>query len=118
MSTFIWDNGYDIKEGKTSDFVKWLTANEEALRAAMPAGLEYLGTYAVVQSSDRTTGQFRTLLGGGSYGDMDTFSAAGGSGELGRLMNEMFSHVDQDNASNGCQFTLKSATATTYWAAD
>lgn len=118
MSKFIFDNGYDVQEGKTSAFVAWLTANEEALRSAMPAGIDYIGTYAVVQSSHRETGQFRSLFGANSYGDMDTFSAAVGSGKLGELMNDMFKHTDQSNAANVSQFTLKSATATTYFGED
>lgn len=115
MSTFIFETGYDVKQGEIGAFVSWLAANEDAMRAAMPDGLEYLGTFTVVQGSERTTGQFRTLMRGTGYGDLDTFAAAAGTGDLGRLMSEMIGHVDQDRAANGCQFTLKSATTTTYW---
>lgn len=115
MGNFVWDNGYDLKEGKTGDFVKWLSTNESALRESTPAGIEYIGTYAAVQSSEKTTGRFHTLFGASSYGDMDTFAAAAGTGEFGRLLDEMFRFADQGNAANGSMTILKSATATTYW---
>lgn len=115
MGNFIFDNGFDIQEGKTGDFVKWLSANEAAVREATPAGLEYIGTYAVVQSSEKTAGRFRALWGGNSYGDMDTFATAAGTGDFGRLVDEMFRFTDQGNSANQSSSILKSATATTYW---
>lgn len=118
MGNFIWDDGYDLKEGKTGDFVKWLSANEAALREATPDGIEYLGTFAAVQSTEKTAGRFHTLFGANSYGDMDTFAGAAGTGEFGRLLDEMFKFTDMGNAANGSHTTLKSATATTYWGED
>jgi hypothetical protein len=115
MGNFIWDSGYDLKEGSTGDFVKWLSTNEAALREATPAGIDYIGTYAAVQSSEKTAGRFHTLFGANSYGDMDTFASAAADGEFGRLLDEMFRFSDQSNTANGSMTTLKSATATTYW---
>jgi hypothetical protein len=43
----------DLKEGKTSEFVAWLEANEQALADAHPEGSEYMGTYF---QCDRWTG--------------------------------------------------------------
>lgn len=118
MGTFIWDNGYDVLDGKTGDFVKWLTTNEEALRASTPAGIDYIGTYAAVQTSEKTAGRFHTLFGASSYGDLDTFAAAAGTGDFARLLDEMFRHTDQGNSANGSMTILKSATATSYWGGD
>ena len=118
MSTFIWEDGYDLKEGSTSDFIKWLSTHEGDLKAAAPKGIDYLGTFAVVQSTEKTAGHFRTLWGANSYGDMDTFAAAVGKGEFGRLMDEVGHFIDQRNAACGSSSTLKAATATTYWGED
>ncbi len=115
MNNFLWDSGYDLKENKTNDFVKWLASNESALRAATPVGIDYIGTYAAVQSSDKTSGRFHTLSGASSYGDMDTFAAAAGTGEFGRLLDELQRITDEGNAAHGSMTILKSATATTFW---
>ena len=105
--------GGDIKEGRTSEFVAWLEANEQSLADAHPEGTEYMGTYFAVLGGAAGAGSVYTLIGMDSYGSMDTLAGAGG--EYGRLLNEAIGFFDQSNSGNGSQVLLKKATeATTY----
>lgn len=103
----------DLKEGKTSEFVAWLEANEQALADAHPEGSEYMGTYFNVVGGTADAGSVYTLIGMDSYGTMDALAETGG--EYGRLLNEVIGFFDQSNGSNGDQVLLKKATEATNW---
>lgn len=103
----------DLKEGKTSEFVGWLEANEQALNDSQPEGSEYMGTYFGVLGGSKTAGSVYTLIGMDSYGTMDALAEAGGEND--RLVNEYVAFFDQNNNANSGQVLLKKATeATTY----
>jgi hypothetical protein len=103
----------DLKEGKTSEFVAWLEANEQALADAHPEGSEYMGTYFNVIGGTTDAGSVYTLIGMDSYGTMDALAEAGG--EYNRLLSEAIGFFDQSNGANAGQVLLKKATeATTY----
>ena len=53
---FIAEFGFDVKKGQALDFQRWLSENESKLAAACPSGVEYIGTYAVVQTSKKHAG--------------------------------------------------------------
>ena len=100
----------DLKEGKTSEFVAWLEANEQAFADTHPEGSEYMGTYFNVLGGTTGPGSLYTLIGMDSYGTMDALAEAGG--EYNRLLNEVVAFFDQSSAD---QVLLKKATeATTY----
>jgi hypothetical protein len=102
----------DLKEGKTSEFVAWLEANEQALADAHPAGSEYIGTYFNVLGGTASAGSVYTLIGMDSYGTMDALAETGG--EYARLVSEAIGFFDQ-SSDNGDQVLLKKAIeATTY----
>ena len=103
----------DLKEGKTSEFVAWLEANEQAVADAHPEGSEYMGTYANVIGGMSNAASYYTLVGMDSYGTMDALAETGG--EYDRLVNEFVAFFDQTNTGNVGQLLLKKATeATTY----
>lgn len=109
INMFSWD----LKEGKTSEFVAWLEANEQALADAFPEGSEYIGTYFNVIGGTTSAGSVYTLIGMDSYGTMDVMAETGG--EYNRLLNEFSGFLDQSNSANVGRVLLKKATeATTY----
>ena len=102
----------DLKEGKTSEFVAWLEANEQALADAHPAGSEYIGTYFNVIGGSASAGSVYTLIGMDSYGTMDALAETGG--EYNRLVTEVIGFFDQSSGTGG-QIVLKKATEATTW---
>ena len=100
----------DLKEGKTSEFVAWLEANEQAFTDAHPEGSEYMGTYFNVIGGWASAGAVYTLIGMDSYGSMDALAEAVGDGEYSRLLNEFVGFFDQRNSANADQVLLKKAT--------
>jgi len=103
----------DLKEGKTSEFVAWLEANEQAVADAHPEGSEYMGTYVSVIGGMSNAASVYTLIGMDGYGTQDALAETGG--EYDRLLNEFVGFFDQTNSGNDGQILLKKATeATTY----
>jgi hypothetical protein len=73
---FIFEFGFDAKEGKSQDLQRWLSGNEEKLAAEAPEGCEYLGTYVAVTSSEKEAGNWRSMWRLASYGAQDDLSEA------------------------------------------
>jgi hypothetical protein len=93
---FITEDGYQVKPGMQEEYQQWVIANQDALRRALPEGIEYIGTYVAVFGSDYTGGTFRDLFRIDSYGALDRMAAEGrrpGS-ELARLQREGSRFVD------------------------
>ena len=113
---FIHEFGFDAKEGKSQEFQKWLVDNEEKLALECPAGCKYDGTYAAIQTTDKTAGSFRTVFRLENYAAQDAFSAAmKEGGTFGRLMEELTEFIDQANHSNWSQALLRRATDAAIW---
>ena len=66
---FIVEFGFDVKQGKAHDFQKWLSENEGKIAAACPPGVEYVGTFGVIYSSEKHSGGYRQFFSLESYGD-------------------------------------------------
>ena len=93
---FITEDGYQVKPGMQEEYQQWVIANQDALRRALPDGVEYIGTYVAVFGSDYTGGTWRDLFRIDSYGALDRMAAEGrrpGS-ELARLQRESNRFVD------------------------
>lgn len=111
---FIQEQGFDVREGQEHAFLRWLEANEAAIAAAGPDGIEYLRTYVAIYSDDRTGGAYRSLTRYDSYGAQDRFAAeAGGDTPLARLLREYSAFIDMSNSGNGSNQLLKRATDVT-----
>ena len=88
---FIIEDGYQVKWGMHAEYQQWVSANTDALRRALPDGIEYIGTYVAVYGNDYLGGTFRDLFRIDSYGALDRMSAEQrrpGS-ELSRLNGEV-----------------------------
>jgi hypothetical protein len=105
---FIMEQGYDVEQGKAGAYQAWLREHEGELAKSCPAGVEYLGTFAVIYCDQRQAGSFRTLWRLGSYGAQDAFAeAAGGDERFGVLLREAMQFGDWRNEAHGSQSLLK-----------
>jgi hypothetical protein len=113
---FIAEFGFDVKKGQSRDLQRWLSENESKVAAACPSGIEYVGTYAVVWSSEKRSGGYRQLFRMESYGSQDTFAAAmQEGGDFAKLMEEASQFVDQDREADWSNGLYKAVTATSFW---
>jgi hypothetical protein len=113
---FIADFGFDVKKGKAQDFQRWMSENESKLAAACPSGIEYVGTYAVMYSSEKQAGSFRQFFRMESYGSQDTFAAAmKEGGAFAHLLEGMSEFVDQDREARWSNGLYKAVTDLSMW---
>ena len=59
---FIQEFGYTVKIGEEEAHQRWLEENDAALRAAMPKGTKYIGTFAVIFTSEKQAGGYKNLV--------------------------------------------------------
>jgi hypothetical protein len=107
---FIFEFGFDVKQGKAHEFQKWLSENESKLAGAYPSGVEYIGTFGVVFTSEKQSGGFRLLLRLDSYAAQDALAAAMREGDLATLYAETSQFVDQDRGANWSNGLYKAVT--------
>jgi hypothetical protein len=113
---FIFEFGFDAKEGKSQDLQRWLSANEEKLAAEAPEGSEYLGTYVAVMSSEKEAGTWRQMWRLANYAAQDDLSEAmKQGGTFARLMDEFTRLTDQRNDAHQSQTLLRRATNAAIW---
>jgi hypothetical protein len=109
----------DIEPGKGREFQEWVKANSTALSDNSPEGIELVGIYAVMFSSEKQAGNYRLVWRLDSYGAMDRFAAAvPENAELGRLLGELDSFTDQRLGTGFSNELLKSVADTTIWGED
>ncbi len=116
---FIAEFGFDVKKGQARDFQRWLSENESKLAAACPSGVEYIGTYAVVHTSEKHAGGYRQLLRLESYGSQDTLAAAmKEGGAFADLFEELTQFIDQDREADWSSGLYKAVTDASIWGDD
>ncbi|MDH3260944.1 MAG: hypothetical protein OEM81_01330 [Acidimicrobiia bacterium] len=98
---FISEQGFDIKKGQSVEFQQWLMDNEGELASACPAGVEYVGTFANVFSSEKDSGSFRTLWAMESYGALDNFTDAMKEGGTFAQLVDAMAKFGLDSADGG-----------------
>ena len=114
---FINQQGFDVKKGKATEFQAWLAENEEGLASSCPAGIEYMGTFANIFTSEKDSGFFRTIWGMDRYGAMDSFSEAMKKGDtFAQLMEAMAGFIlDPIDGGNWSSEVSRSVTDTAIW---
>jgi hypothetical protein len=114
---FITESGFNVKIGKAEAYQKWLAENEAKIAAAHPPGTKYLGTFAVIFSSEKQAGTYRFLQEIDSYAALDTFAAVAmdETSEYGRLAREHSQFIDPDPNGQWSNGLYKLLTDSTVW---
>lgn len=102
----IYEIGFTVKLGKEEAYQRWLAENEAKVAAAQPPGGKYLGTFAVIFTSEKQSGFYRSFAELDSYAAIDSYAEQmkDEQSALGRLGREESEFIDYDpNAawSNG-----------------
>jgi hypothetical protein len=97
---FITEDGYQVKPGMDEEYQQWVIDHAAEFRASLPEGIEYIGTYVTVFSSDQASGGWRDLFRIDSYGALDRWAAAAKDPDsvFGRLARESSRFVDLDRS--------------------
>ena len=113
----IQEFGYTVKVGSDEAHQQWLTENDAALKASMPPGHSYIGTFAVVLSTEKEAGSYKTLIGLDSYGALDVGAAANKDpdNEFGRLLREVSQFFDLDLSAPWSNTLMKDVLDATIW---
>jgi hypothetical protein len=113
---FLIISGRDVPSGKNREFQEWVRDNSEALSKNAPEGVEYVGTYASMFSSEKHSGLYKTIWRLDSYGAMDQFAAAAGEdSEFARLLDEFGAFGDVRVGADFSGELLKSVADITIW---
>lgn len=109
---YVHEEGFDLKPGKIRDFERWLETNEEKLRLASPEGVDYLGAYAVVHSTEKDAGDVRIDWGMDAFSAMDRFEVAVGEpGPFRQLLEELYEFADARRFYHTSRILLRSLTS-------
>ena len=114
MKPLISIQGFTTKQGKAAELIAWTKANNERLKETSPDGVEYIGVYANIFSSEKHAGDTMMVVGMDNYASMDTWAAMPGT-PFGDLIDEFFAFVDPDKNADTSHFVLKSASFITVW---
>ena len=114
---FIQEFGYTVKLGEDEAHQRWLEENDAALRASMPKGSKYIGTFSVIFTSEKQAGWYRTLIELDSYGAMDALAAANkdANSDYGRLIRQSSGFGDYDLAAPWSNTLMKDVLDATIW---
>ena len=114
---FIQEFGYTVKVGMDEAHQRWLEENDAALKAAQPAGTRYIGTFAVIFSSEKQSGGYRALFELDSYAAMDAGAAASKDpkSESSRLLREISKFFDLDLQAPWSNTLMKDILDATIW---
>ena len=113
---FIVEQGFDVKEGKVREYQEWLQANEDEIVTHCPEGIEYLGTYTAIYTSEKSAGTFKSYWQMDSYAAHDRFAAAmREDSRFSELIGEATSFVDQANDANWSNSLFKAVVDASVW---
>ncbi len=113
---FIASFGFDVQQGRSREFQAWLAENEEKLAESCPDGVEYLGDYVTIYSSEKEAGDYRAFFRFDSYGAQDNLAAAmKDGGTFASLVEEATNFVDSDKGANRSNELHKRVTEASIW---
>lgn len=112
---FLYIQGFDVRPGKNLEFQEWVRANAAMLSQATPEGVELVGIYAAVFSSEKQSGQYKVVWRLDSYGAMDRIAAARENQDFARLASEAQSFGDVRLGAGYSNELLKSVADITIW---
>jgi hypothetical protein len=110
VKRYLYDDQFSLKPGKAREFAQWLATHEEKLRLTCPGGVDYVGAYAVVHTTDDEAGDIRIEWGMDAYSAIDALDAAmHGPGPLHELLDEMRRFAERDRFRRHGSRTLLTA---------
>ena len=114
---FIQEFGYTVRIGQDEAHQKWLVENEKKLAKVHPKGTKYMGTFVVIFSTDKQSGNYRSFVELDSYGAMDKLAAAGKdpTSDFAMLMKEWSAFGDYDLNAPWSQGLFKAVVDATIW---
>ena len=113
---FITEWGFDVQQGRSREYQAWLAENEEKLAESCPDGVEYMGTYATIYSSEKEAGGYRSFYRFDSYGAQDNFAAAmKDGGAFASLVEQATNFADFDKGANWSTGLHKRVTDASVW---
>ncbi|MFL5756838.1 MAG: hypothetical protein ACJ77N_11125 [Chloroflexota bacterium] len=114
---FIQEFGYSVKIGQEEAHQRWVTENHERIAGACPPGSRYIGTFAVVFSSEKQAGYYRALFELDSYAALDASAAAGkdASTEWAKVNREASAFFDLAFDAPWSSGLLKNVVDATIW---
>jgi hypothetical protein len=114
---FIQEFGYTVRVGQDEAHQRWVIDHDERIRAAAPEGSTYVGTFAVVFSSEKQSGSYRMLFELDSYAALDSSAAASKdpNGEYGRVLREWSQFLDTSLDAPWSNGLLKNVVDATIW---
>jgi hypothetical protein len=106
---FIQETGFSTKTNMTPDLQQWVAANFDRFAASYPEGMELIGIFVTVFTSEKNAGDVRMLERLDSYGALDRMAAAGKdlNGDFGRLFHEFLSFMDPTSTAAWSATLLK-----------
>ncbi len=72
---FMREYGFCVKVGRDEEFQRWLMAHEAEIAASYPEGVQYLGTFVTIFTTDKHGGDYRTFEIHDSYAAQDRLAA-------------------------------------------
>jgi hypothetical protein len=113
---FIAELGFDVKQGKGLEFQRFLAENESKFAAALPDGVEYIGTYGVIYSSEKHAGGYRQFLRYDSYAAQDAMAAAMKEDEAFAAMVDAWGEfIDLERGADWSNGLYKAVTDLSIW---
>jgi len=104
LGALVIEWGYDIPFNKHEEFKKWLISNEAKIVAAQPTDVRYRGTYAVSATSEKHSGQYRTIWSFRTLQALEEFSdAMHGGAEFAQLVDQLSAYRDRERGADNSQ---------------
>jgi hypothetical protein len=110
MKHYLYEDEFALQPGKAREFRQWLATHEEKLRVTCPGGVDYLGTYALVHTTDDGAGDIRIDWAMDTYSAIDALDAAMDEpGPLHELLDEIRQFAERDRFRRHSSRTLLTA---------
>ncbi len=113
---FIREYGFCVKVGRDEEFQRWLTDHEAELGASYPDGVQYLGTYSAIFTTNKHGGDYPVLEMHDSYAAGDRLAATmKGDNEYSRLIREVSTFIDPKRTEDWSNELFKAVVDATIW---
>lgn len=104
IGSIVVEWGFDVAPANVGAFMTFLDTYEGILLDTRPKGVRYRGTYSVFSSTEKATGQFRTVWAYREFGDLDALSDQYEDGtQFASLVRQLRSFADNSPGAGRSQ---------------